>query len=91
VEHQEGKAERLDLQTWLEGKNWEKAGVRENLSSGMRLRTWTSFVGCRIDVRRGRKLPVSPSINVRKGTHRSEKKYIYIKKSGVSIPGFKPG
>jgi len=27
-------------------KNWKKAGVRINLSSGMRLPTWTSFVGC---------------------------------------------
>jgi hypothetical protein len=77
VEHQEGKAERLDLQTWRwREKNWKKAGVRINLSFGMRLPTWTSFVGRRIDVRRGREVPVSQSINVRKGTHRSRKKNI---------------
>ena len=81
--HQEGKAERLNLQTWRRGKNWKKAGVRGNLSSGMRLQTWTLFVGGRIDVRRGREVPVSPSINVRKGNHHSEKKYIYKEVRGV--------
>jgi len=58
------------------GKNCKKARVRINLSSGMPLPTWTSFVGCRIDVRRGKEVPVSPSINVRKGTHCSRKKNI---------------
>lgn len=64
VEHQEGKAVRLDLQTWWGGgggKNWKKAGVTINLSSGMRLPTWTSFVGSRIDVRRGRGVSVKPA------------------------------
>lgn len=43
------------------GKNWKKAGVTINLSSGMRLPTWTSFVGSRIDVRRGRGVSVKPA------------------------------
>jgi hypothetical protein len=52
VEQEEGKAEPLGLQKdWR--KNWKKAGVKRNLSSGIRLLTWTSFVGCRIDVRGG--------------------------------------
>jgi hypothetical protein len=60
----------------LRGKNCKKARMRINLSSGMRLPTWTSFVGSRIDVRRIREVPVNPSINVRERTHRSRKKNI---------------
>jgi len=59
------------------GNNCKKPCLRVNLSSGMPLPTWTSFVGCRIDVRRGKEVAVRPSINVRKGTHCSRKKYIY--------------
>jgi len=58
------------------GNNCKKLCLRVNLSSGMPLPTWTSFVGCRIDVRRGKEVPVRPSVSVRKGTHCSRKKNI---------------
>jgi hypothetical protein len=64
----EGKAKRLGFANrvgrWK--KNWKKAEVRRNLSCGIEPQTWTSFVGGRIDVRLGREVAVSPSINVRK-------------------------
>jgi hypothetical protein len=53
VEQEERKAEPLVLQReWR--KDCKEEGVRKNLSSGIRLLTQTSFVGWRIDVRRGK-------------------------------------